>query len=451
MNENDKLYVHILLRVVLLILPAITLGWLIASGKPVELIYLCLALIVVLIGNLANYLNTTNRKISYFLESVQNDDSALSFPADSVAPSTRHIYMALRKVNEQIQKLKIESQQKEQYFQTLLEQVATGIVTFDTKGFILHANTAAKKMLGVEVLTHISQLERVSENLYLAVCNIKPFEQKLVSVSSERGIIQLSLKATSFRVRDTDLVLLSIQDIRNELDEKELDSWMKLIRVLMHEIMNSIAPITSLSESLCQYFTIDGRPARPDELTESSIGTTLRGLQVIKDQGNGLMQFVESYRKLTRLPKPEKTNFAFEEIITRIKVLYASLENSDQVKLYVSAHPADIHFYADENQISQVLINLAKNALQANEKNQDGKIYITAGYHADKRPQIKVSDNGPGIPEEILEQIFVPFFTTRENGSGIGLSLSRQIMRLHGGSLQVHSVPGKETVFTMSF
>lgn len=359
--------------------------------------------------------------------------------------------MALRKVNEQIQKLKIESQQKEQYFQTLLEQVATGIVTFDTKGFILHANTAAKKMLGVEVLTHISQLERVGENLHLAVSNIKPFEQKLVSVSSERGIIQLSLKATSFRVRDTDLVLLSIQDIRNELDEKELDSWMKLIRVLMHEIMNSIAPITSLSESLCQYFTIDGRPARPDELTESSIGTTLRGLQVIKDQGNGLMQFVESYRKLTRLPKPEKTNFAFEEIITRIKVLYASLENSDQVKLYVSAHPADIHFYADENQISQVLINLAKNALQANEKNQDGKIHITAGYHADKRPQIKVSDNGPGIPEEILEQIFVPFFTTRENGSGIGLSLSRQIMRLHGGSLQVHSVPGKETVFTMSF
>lgn len=359
--------------------------------------------------------------------------------------------MALRKVNEQIQKLKIESQQKEQYFQTLLEQVATGIVTFNTKGFIMHANTAAKNMLGVEVLTHISQLERVGESLHQAVSNIKPFEQKLVSVSTERGTIQLSLKATSFRVKDTDLVLLSIQDIRNELDEKELDSWMKLIRVLMHEIMNSIAPITSLSESLCQYFTIDGRPARPDELSENNIGTTLRGLQVIKDQGNGLMQFVESYRKLTRLAKPEKKSFGFYDIITRIKVLYASLENSDKVKLFVLANPADISFYADENQISQVLINLAKNALQSNENNPNGKIQITAGYNANNHSEIKVADNGPGIPEEILEQIFVPFFTTRENGSGIGLSLSRQIMRLHGGSLQVRSIPGKETVFTMTF
>jgi nitrogen fixation/metabolism regulation signal transduction histidine kinase len=305
MNEIDqKLYVQIIMRVVLLIVPAMAVGWLIASGKPIELIYLCLAIMVLLIGNLANYLNATNRKISYFLESVQNDDSALSFPAEAAAPSTRHIYLALRKVNEQIQKLKIESQQKEQYFQTLLEQVATGIVTFDTKGFILHANTAAKKMLGVEVLTHISQLERVSESLHMAVSNIKPFEQKLVSVSSERGTIQLSLKATSFKVKDTDLVLLSIQDIRNELDEKELDSWMKLIRVLMHEIMNSIAPITSLSESLCKFYTVDGRPAHPDELNETTISTTLRGLNVIKDQGNGLMQFVESYRKLTRLPKP---------------------------------------------------------------------------------------------------------------------------------------------------
>jgi nitrogen fixation/metabolism regulation signal transduction histidine kinase len=451
MNENDKLYVHILLRVILLIVPAIMVGWLIASDKPVELIYIGVAIMVILIGNLANYLNATNRKISYFLESVQNDDSALSFPTEGVAPSTRHIYMALRNVNEQIQKLKIESQQKEQYFQTLLEQVATGIVTFNTKGFILHANTAAKKMLGVEVLTHISQLERVGESLHLAVSNIKPFEQKLVSVSSERGIIQLSLKASSFRVKDTDLILLSIQDIRNELDEKELDSWMKLIRVLMHEIMNSIAPITSLSESLCKFYTVDGRPARPEELSETTIGTTLRGLNVIKDQGNRLMQFVESYRKLTRLPIPDKKSFGFEEIITRIKVLYASLENSDKVKLFVAAHPDDISFYADENQISQVLINLAKNALQANENNPNGKIHITAGYNTDNRPEIKVSDNGPGIPEEILEQVFVPFFTTRENGSGIGLSLSRQIMRLHGGSLQVHSVPGKETVFTMRF
>ena len=448
---SRNLYLQIVLRVVLIVLPAIAAGWLLASGQFPMLVFICLCMVIGMVVNLVNYLNSTNRKISYFLDSVQNEDSMLSFPTNVSEKPIREIYQGLNKVNKQIQQLKIEGRQQEQYFQTLLEHVATGIVTFNSKGFVLHANSSAKKMLGVDILTHINQLERVNRNLFQAIRNIQPFEQKLVSVITERGTIQLSLKATSFKAKENELMLLSVQDIRNELDEKELDSWMKLIRVLMHEIMNSIAPITSLSESLCKFFTIDGRPALPEELTETTIGTTLRGLNVIKEQGNGLMLFVESYRKLTRLPKPDKKVIKFEDLINRIKVLYSSLENSEKVKLTVSITPPEFELFADENQISQVLINLAKNALQANEKNPDGKIRISAGFNSDHRPEICIIDNGPGIPDEILEQIFVPFFTTRENGSGIGLSLSRQIMRLHGGSLQVRSIPGKETVFCMIF
>jgi nitrogen fixation/metabolism regulation signal transduction histidine kinase len=446
-----NLYFQIIFRIVLIVLLSLAIGWMMASGQSLTLILLCFFFVVILIINLIKYLNSTNRKISYFLESVQNEDSMLSFPTNITDKPIREIYQGLNKVNKQIQQLKIEGRQQEQYFQTLLEHVATGIVTFNTKGFVLHANSAAKKMLGVDVLTHINQLERVNRNLFQAIKNIKPFEQKLVSVTTERGIIQLSLKSTSFKAKENELMLLSIQDIRNELDEKELDSWMKLIRVLMHEIMNSIAPITSLSESLCKFFTIDGRPALPEEVTEATIETTLRGLNVIKEQGNGLMLFVESYRKLTRLPKPDKIIFKMEDLVTRIKVLYASLENSEKVKLAVTISPPDMELFADENLISQVLINLTKNALQANEKNQEGKIQISIGINSEHHPEIRVTDNGPGIPDEILEQIFVPFFTTRENGSGIGLSLSRQIMRLHGGSLQVRSIPGKETVFSMIF
>lgn len=448
---SRNLYLQIVFRVVLIVIPAMTAGWLIASNHSALLIFLCFFVVIVLAINLVNYLNSTNRKISYFLESVHNEDSTLSFPTNISDQSIREIYQGLNKVNKQIQELKIESRQQEQYFQTLLEHVATGIVTFNPKGFVLHANSAAKKMFGVDVLTHINQLERVNRNLFHAIRSIQPFEQKLVSVITERGTIQLSLKSTSFKVKNNELMLLSVQDIRNELDEKELDSWMKLIRVLMHEIMNSIAPITSLSESLCKFFTIDGRPALPEELTEATIGTTVRGLNVIKEQGNGLMLFVESYRKLTRLPKPDKIVFKVEDLVTRIKVLYSSLENSEKVKLNISVNPPEMELLADENQISQVLINLAKNALQANEKNPEGKIQISVSYNTDRRPEICVTDNGPGIPDEILEQIFVPFFTTRENGSGIGLSLSRQIMRLHGGSLQVRSVPKKETVFCLRF
>jgi len=450
MRTNN--HFQLIYRVLLIVLLSSASGWTIARGYSVGAILFFIFLIILIIINLIYYLNSTNRKISYFLNSVQNDDSALSFPDGNSKGPVLEIYMGLEKVNKQIQKLKIESRQQEQYFQTLLEHVATGIVTFNSKGFVLHANTAAKKMLGVNVLTHLNQLEKVNMNLFQSIRNIKPFEQKLVSVATTRGTIQLSLKASSFTIKDSILTILSVQDIRNELDEKELDSWMKLIRVLMHEIMNSIAPITSLSQSLSNLFTIDGHEVLPREIDEKTIRTTVRGLNVIGEQGNGLIQFVETYRKLTRLPKPEKKLFKVEDLINRIKVLYTSLENSDRVKLTVVINPPEMELFADENLISQVLLNLLKNAnesIKTNEK--EGSIRILVDVTANNRPEICVSDNGPGIPPEIMEQIFVPFFTTRESGSGIGLSLSRQIMRLHGGSLQVKSVPDKETTFYMIF
>ena len=448
---SRNLYFQIIFRVVLMVLPAVAAGWILATELSVPLLLFCLILVFVMVMNLVNYLNSTNRKLSNFLESVENEDSMLTFSDSVNNKSINELYKGLTKVNQQIQKLKIEGRQQEQYFQTLLEHVATGIVTFNSAGFVLHANSAAKKMLGVEILTHINQLERVNRNLFQVISNIKPFEQKLISVVSERGTVQLSFKSTLFKAKDNELILLSVQDIRSELDANELDSWMKLIRVLMHEIMNSIAPITSLSESLYKFFTVDGQPTRPENVTEKTIETTLRGLNVIKEQGNGLMLFVESYRKLTRLPTPDKTTFRIEDLLSRIKILFTTLENSGNVDFEISVNPDNLELFADENLISQVLINLVKNALQANDKTQGGKIKIATALNSDRRIEIRVSDNGPGIPDEILQQIFVPFFTTRENGSGIGLSLSRQIMRLHGGSLQVRSIMGKETTFSLIF
>ncbi|MBV5313349.1 MAG: ATP-binding protein [Prolixibacteraceae bacterium] len=448
---SRNLYFQLVFRVLLVTTFALAAAWAYTIVNSILLSIVCLFFELLVVLNLIKYLNTTNRKMGYFLESVRNNDSTLLFPTNISGKPIRELYQGLSKINEQIQQLKIENQQREQYFQTLLEHVATGIVTFNSKGFVLHANSAAKKMLSVDVLTHINQLDRINRNLFQVVQNIKPFDQKLVPVTTERGTIELSLKATSFKTNSDELILLSIQDIRNELDEKELDSWMKLIRVLMHEIMNSIAPITSLSESLSKFFTIDDRAVLPEEVDEKTIQTTIRGLNVIKEQGNGLMLFVESYRKLTRLPKPDKIVFRIEDLVDRIKVLYSSLSNSDKVKLTVTINPPGLELFADENLISQVLLNLMKNALEASSENPAGRIHIRAGYTTSNRPEICVLDNGPGIPEEIIEQIFVPFFTTRENGSGIGLSLSRQIMRMHGGSLQVRSVPNKETVFCMIF
>lgn len=448
---SRNLYFQLILRVLLLVLIALAAGTCVAMQGPVSLVIVLLIAEIVVVVNLTRYLNTTNRRLSFFLESIENEDSTLLFPTSESNQPIKELYQSLNKVNKQIQQVKIESRQQEQYFQTLLEQVATGIITFDRNGFVLHANQATKKMLGINVLTHINQLERVNTNLFQAIKNIKSFEQKHVSITGEKGTVELSLKATSFKAKESELILLSMQDIRNELDEKELDAWMKLIRVLMHEIMNSIAPITSLSESLCNYYTVDGKLVLPEEVDETTIRTTAKGLNVIKEQGIGLMQFVESYRKLSGLPKPVKKVFRVEDLFDRIKILYASLDGTEKLAFTVKLNSPELKLFADENLVAQVLVNLLKNAVQANEKNPSGRIQLVAEINLNQLPEIRVTDNGSGIPAEIKDQIFVPFFTTRENGSGIGLSLSRQIMQLHGGTLQVNSIPGKETTFKMVF
>jgi nitrogen fixation/metabolism regulation signal transduction histidine kinase len=448
---SKRLYLNIIIRVSLIVIFSVLLGYLIATDQSFRFSLLCLIIVIYLAINLISYLNRTNKKISFFFDSVRNDDSSLSFPVDEKNSSISEIYKGMDKVNQQIKKLKIENRSQEQYFQILLEQLATGIITYNDKGFILHANSSAKRLLATEVLTHLKQIERIDQKLYQAINRIKPSERKLIAISNEMGEIQLSLKATSFKSNNSELVILSIQDIKSELDEKELESWMKLIRVLMHEIMNSITPITSLSESLFQIYNIGGDPILSEKVTDKTIATTLQGLNVIKEQGKGLMSFVESYRKLTRVPEPKRELFKVSELISRVQILYHSIDLSDKTQLTVDLTDADLEVYADQNLISQVLINLLKNALEANVDNPDCKIKITAGSNTLNRPEICIIDNGPGIAGDNIDKIFVPFFTTRQSGSGIGLSISRQIMRVHGGNLRVRSVQNKETLFCLGF
>ena len=448
---SKNLYFNIVLRVFFIVLMSCALSYFIVIGRSFRFSIICIAFIMILTYNLISYLNRTNKKIRYFFDSVRNDDSNLYFPFEITNTSLSKLYQSMNKVNNQIQQLKIENRQQEQYFRTLLEHLATGIITYNDKGFILHANTSARKLLSLDVLTHLAQIERKDKKLYQTINNIKPFERRLIAISAEDGEIQLSLKATSIKINDNELVILSIQDIKNELDEKEVESWMKLIRVLMHEIMNSITPITSLSESLSSIYSDGGKPVSPGQVNVKTIATTLQGLNVIKEQGKGLMSFVESYRKLTRVPEPEKKLFKVADLMSRVQILYNSLDKSDRIKLSVSVKNPDLEIFADQNLISQVLINLVKNALEANENNNNGKITIASSEGPDNHSEICVIDNGPGISEENIDEIFVPFFTTRQNGSGIGLSLSRQIMRMHGGNLKVKSVPDKETVFCLSF
>jgi PAS domain S-box-containing protein len=448
---SKRLYINIILRVSLITLLSILMGFFIFREHSLRFSIIGFITIAIVTMNLISYLNRTNRNIRFFFDSVRNDDSNLSFPVENKIGSLRELHASMNNVNQQIQLLKIENRQQEQYFRKILEHLATGIITYDRKGFIHHVNSAAKRLLSVEVLTHLQQIERIDKKLFRTISDLKPFERHLVAVNTRQGEIQLSLKSTSFGSDENELMILSIQDIKHELDAKEVDSWMKLIRVLMHEIMNSITPITSLSESLSNIYRSGEKPVNPEEVTEKTISTTLQGLNVIKEQGKGLMEFVESYRKLTRIPKPEMNYFRVSELFSRVKILAGALDKGKDTLIIFQIDDPDLEIFADQNLISLVLINLIKNAVEANENNPESKITVRAGTDLNIHPEICVTDNGPGISPENLDEIFIPFFTTRKNGSGIGLSVSKQIMGAHGGTLKVRSLPDKETVFCMSF
>lgn len=447
---SKKLYINIVIYVACIIILSLLLGYLVFTGHNIRYSIICFLIIIILGISLIRYLNRTNRNISYFFNAVKNDDSSLTFPVEGKTRSLKELNEGMNNVNRQIQQLKIKIRQQEQYFQKILEHLATGIITYDRKGFIHHANSAAKKLFSAEVITHIQQLEKFDENLPIIIRKIKPFERRLVKANALHDEIQLSIKSTSFGSDENELTILSVQDIRYELDEREIDAWMKLIRVLMHEIMNSITPITSLSESLSRIYNPQNNPLLPLEVTAKTIDTTIRGLEVIREQGHGLMSFVESYRTLTRIPEPDRKLFRVVGLFSRLEVLGDLLMNNRKIKIDFICTDPDMEILADENLISQVLINLLKNAIEANEDNPEANIKVTASQN-NGIAEICVADNGPGISEQNIKEVFVPFFTTRKNGSGIGLSISKQIMRAHRGHLNVRSVPGKETVFCMRF
>lgn len=459
--------------------------------------------------------NRVPRELSYFLDAVENEDSTLFFSEDVGHEPTKKMHESLNRLNRLIQEVKLSSREQERYYGILLEQVSTGIVVVNNKGNILLANRAAKELLNYPFFTHVEQLRRVDSNLHRIFSRLaQESRHQIVKEVYESGMMRLSLQATSFVNQGTALRVISIHDIRHELDAKELESWQKLIRVLTHEIMNSITPITSLSETLLKYYipggytaggttkdttvyredgvprdtvrgvvkdgaesAVDGTTVErvgdvTEDLTENAslgeggtvqmgtpgrkpvdektIANTVKGLEVINERGVGLIRFVESYRKLTRLSKPVLKPIALKGLIEHLLVLLENEPDFHRIHFLVEINPADVSVEVDEAQISQVFINLIKNAMQAVEGVDSPKIAISTAHTDTGFFEVNIVDNGPGISPEVMEQIFVPFFTTKESGSGIGLSLSRQIMKNHGGSIEATSSPG-HTRFVLKF
>ena len=382
------------------------------------------------------------RKVLFMLDAIENNDTAIHFSETDGTEDNRLISRSLNRVARILYNVKSETAQQEKYYELILDCVSTGIIVLNDNGAIYQKNNEALHLLGLEVFTHIRQLSRVDNHLMDMLTTCRSGDKFQVAFSNERGTVNLAIRVSDITVRREHLRILALNDINNELDEKEIDSWIRLTRVLTHEIMNAVTPITSLSDTL-------------SELTEAKISKEeiRNGLQTISATGKGLLAFVESYRRFTRIPTPEPSLFYLKSFISRMVELARHQYPGTPVSFNVSIVPDDLILHADENLISQVIINLLKNAIQAFEMSpsptEEKHINIHAYCNEAEAVLIEISNNGPAIPPDIAEHIFIPFFTTKENGSGIGLSISRQIMRLSGGSISL--IPGKETTFVLKF
>ena len=438
-------FIRLITYVFLLIAFSAISTWIILSSASNLYSIIPILVVALFVYRIIKIYNTTPEKIAYFLNAVENEDSMLHFPEKTRHKANAEMNKSLNRVNKLIQEVKIRNREQEQYYSLMLEQVATGIVVVNENGNVMQANSAAKNLLNYQSFNHIEQLKRIDTNLFNTFYRLKNGEtHQFLKLTYKNNITHLSLRATSFLSHGDNLRIISVHDISNELDAKELESWQKLIRVLSHEIMNSITPITSLSETLLNYFIPPEKP-----LDKKTVANTVKGLEVINERGTGLIRFVESYRKLTRLSKPVLKHVNLRNLIEHLLLLLENEADFQRIQFNVETETPDIGIKADEAQLSQVLINLIKNAMYAVKDITEPRISVRAHYTQNGRCEIQVIDNGSGIPPEIMEQIFIPFFTTKENGSGIGLSLSRQIMKNHGGSIEAVSSPGT-TVFTLT-
>ena len=377
------------------------------------------------------------KQVLFMINALENNDNTFHFPEENGTPESQKINRALNRVGHILYNVKAETAQQEKYYELILDFVSTGLLVLNDNGAVYQKNKEALRLLGLNIFTHIHQLSKVDTTLMEKIENCRPGDKLQVIFHNERGTVNLSIRVSEINVRKEHLRILALNDINTELDEKEIDSWIRLTRVLTHEIMNSVTPITSLSDTLLS-------------LHQNADDEIRNGLEVISTTGKSLISFVESYRKFTHIPTPEPTLFYVQKFAERMVKLARHHTNFPNITINVSVEPSDLIVYADENLISQVVLNLLKNAMQAIGSEQaDGLIEVKAYCNEEEAVLIEVSNNGPAIPPEEAEHIFVPFFTTKEGGSGIGLSISRQIMRMHGGNLKASSIEGKETVFTI--
>lgn len=404
---------------------------------------------VLQVASLIHYVERTNRDLTRFLASIRYSDFSQSFSSGLKGRTFDELNEAFSEVISDFREARAEKEEQYRYLQTVVQHIGLGIISFDGAGNVDLINNAAKRLLGVPGLRNVNSLETVSSRLVETLTGLKPGERALVKVDRSDQTMQLIIFATEFKLRDRVLKLVSMQNIESELSEKEMEAWQKLIRVLTHEIMNSVTPIASLASTVNDLL---GDSAESDLGMGSEQKDDIRSaMNTIEKRSNGLLSFVNAYRNLTRIPAPNFEIVVISDLLDRVAQLMREQIEEEGIELTISVDPESLELTADPQLIEQVLINLILNSIQALRDRKKPRITIESMLDERGQISIVVRDNGPGISSDLKDKIFTPFFTTKKDGSGIGLSLSRQIMRLHRGSISIHSEPDEETRVALKF
>ena len=443
-----RLELRIFIRILFLFTTLTALSFLLLKGFHVYIVLIAPVLVYQLI-ELYRFQHKAQEELKEFVESVHYRDFSRYFDVKHAPVELQTLREGFNQINTTFKVISKEKETSYQYLQKILELVDTGILSYDLEGGeIIWMNESIKRMLQLPYLKTIHSLEKRDKALYSDVISLKPAEGKITTARLEKRSFKILLSATAFQTDGRKFMLIAFQNINEALDETESKAWQKLLSVMTHEIMNSVAPISSLADTLKNRLE---KSIPYINNTDGAVHDLEIGIETIRRRSESLLKFAESYRNLNKITKPNLKKVLARDLFEGLYQLMQPTLDQKNIEMDIVLKETALIVEADTSLIEQVLINLVVNAMEAVKDKPEARIVLSASISDNQKIVLKVSDNGPGIAEDIMENIFIPFFSTKKNGSGIGLSLCKQIMMLHKGNIQVHSVLGKGTVFTLQF
>ena len=438
--------INVILRIIFISISIFLLFYLIQDTTFYATIFIISIAIIAQIYLLIKYIENTNKEISRFFYSIRYSDFTQNFKSKIKGAGFEELNNSFSEVIEEFKKARSEKEENFHYLQIIVQHINIGILAYTLDGNVELINNATKKLLGINSLRNISELNSKSEPLVETLLKMRAGKKALIKIVDNNELIQLSIFAAEFKLRDKYIILVSLNNIQSELEEKEMEAWQNLIRVLTHEIMNSITPIVSLSS------TVNNMLENSDnKLTEEDIQEFKAAVGTIEKRSKGLIHFVDDYRNLNRVPVPQFQIFKISVLFERIKNLLHEQLSDKNISLVCAVEPESLEIMIDPDLIEQVLINLILNSINAFDGISNPNIKLLGIIDNRGMINIQVTDNGKGIPEDLQEKIFIPFYTTKKEGSGIGLSLSKQIMKAHKGGISVKSQVNSGTTITLKF